>query len=120
MASDLHVLLRRRRLHVFVDLKAMTRFVKQRWPLAVARRRAEYVIIDRERVPLGYDEHRFVDAHLARIVDVRNGLGYTRPQGLGVHHAPPILPSHLPAEHHLPVRHGHGRSAQDGPTEVHA
>lgn len=75
--ADLHALLRRRRLNVFVDVKALGRALRKRTPLALARRMAEYVLIDNRRVPIGLDEHAFLERELARVHSVRNGLGYS-------------------------------------------
>ncbi|MEA3202713.1 MAG: hypothetical protein QOI63_379 [Thermoplasmata archaeon] len=82
--KELHALIRRRGLAVFVDLRAMAQSIRARVPLAVARRKAEYVLIDHDRVPLGFDEADFLARHLARVHHARNGMGFTAP------HAPRI------------------------------
>jgi hypothetical protein len=101
MASDLLALLRRRRIHVFVDLKVLTRALRARTPVAVARRQAEYILLDNQRVPLGFDDSRFLDATLARVQAVRNGMAYTRG---GVVRPKPAAP--LPQPLHLPPSPG--------------
>ncbi len=96
MPADLHALLRRRKLAVFVDLKVMTRALRARTPVAVARRQAEYVLIDNLRVPLGFDEERFLAHHLAHVHSVRNGLGYSGGRKARAPATPLHLPFHLP------------------------
>jgi hypothetical protein len=59
-------------------VRALARALRARIPLAAARRHAEYVLIDHQRVPLGFDTRSFVERHLDRIHHARHGLGYTR------------------------------------------
>ncbi|MCA1819413.1 MAG: hypothetical protein LC620_05075 [Halobacteriales archaeon] len=91
----LHSLIRKRGLAVFVDLRAMAHSVKARVPLAVARRKAEYVLIDHARVPLGFDDADFVERHLSRVHHARHGMGFTAPHTARVSREllPPPLPS---------------------------
>lgn len=77
--KDLHPLIRGRGLAIFLDVRAMARSLRARVPLAVARRRAEYVLIDHDRVPLGFDDNDFVARHLARVHHSRHGMGFSTP-----------------------------------------
>lgn len=93
--KTLHALLRKRGLAVFVDLRAMAHSIRARVPLAVARRKAEYVLIDHARVPLGFDDADFVARHLARVHHARHGMGFSQPHATRVDREmlPPPLPS---------------------------
>lgn len=74
----LHAHIRRAGLAVFIDLRAMAHSVKARVPLATARRKAEYVLIDNARVPLGFNDMDFLANQLARVHHARNGMGFTQ------------------------------------------
>ncbi|HUR61419.1 MAG TPA: hypothetical protein VM286_03525 [Candidatus Thermoplasmatota archaeon] len=76
--AGLHAHIRRAGLAVFVDLRAMAHSVKARVPISTARRKAEYVLIDNARVPLGFDEMAFLANQLSRVHHARNGMGFTR------------------------------------------
>ncbi|MEA3144528.1 MAG: hypothetical protein QOG31_1852 [Thermoplasmata archaeon] len=89
--KQLHSLIRKRGLAIFLDLRAMAHSVKARVPLAVARRKAEYVLIDHERVALGFDDADFVARHLSRVHHARHGLGFSEP------HAPRVSREMRPA-----------------------
>lgn len=78
--GELHSLIRRRGLAIFLDVRAMARGLKERVPVAVARRRAEYVLIDHARVPLGFDDGEFLARHLARVHSTRHGMGFSAPR----------------------------------------
>lgn len=106
--SDLHAHLRRRRLAVFVDLKLLAKALRARSPLAMARRQAEYVLIDAQRVPLGFDTTWFLERHLARVQHTRDGFGYTSAApGRPTPRVPPHAPAHpspfLMGDGHVPL-----------------
>ena len=44
----------------------------------MARRQAEYVLIDGLRVPIGFDAQDLLKRHLAFLDRVQDGLGYTK------------------------------------------
>jgi hypothetical protein len=77
--KELHSLIRKKGLAIFLDVRAMARSIRARVPLAVARRKAEYVLIDHDRVPLGFDDGDFVARHLARVHHARHGMGFSAP-----------------------------------------
>ncbi len=77
MSSQLHKQLKAHGLTVFVDAKQFLRGLRSRLPWSVARRQAEYVLIDHHRVPVGVDLAALMQRHLARLDHVRDGLGYT-------------------------------------------
>ncbi len=77
MASDLHALLKKRGFSIYVDLRLLGRALRDRLPFAAARRRAEYVLIDARRIPLGYDMADFTRRFLTG-VRIQDGLGFTR------------------------------------------
>ena len=108
MASDLHAHLRRRRLAVFIDLKVMAKAIRLRTPFAVARRQAEYVLIDARRIPLGFDEARFIERHLGHLHHVRDGLGYTTTNILrhphSAHQPLSVVAGHTPRDVRLALR----------------
>jgi hypothetical protein len=87
----LQSLIRKRGLAVFLDVRAMAHSIRARVPLATARRKAQYVLIDNDRVPLGFDDADFVARHLARVHHARHGMGFSAP------HAPRIQREMLPA-----------------------
>jgi hypothetical protein len=93
MKRELHSLIRKRGLAIFLDVKAMAASLKARVPLAVARRKAEYVLIDHDRVPLGFDDADFLARHLARVHYARHGMGFSAPHAPRVSHELQPLPA---------------------------
>ena len=77
--KPLHSLIRKKGLAIFLDVRAMARSLKARVPVAVARRRAEYVLIDHARVPLGFDDADFLANQLSRVHYARHGMGFSAP-----------------------------------------
>lgn len=114
--SDLRALVRRRGMAVFVDVRGLAKAVRARVPLATARRQAEYVLIDGERIALGFDATWFLERHLARVQSVRDGLGYSaQPRSnharpLASLHGSPLHHDHVPLDARLALR-GHAEVA---------
>ena len=77
MTADLRSTLKNHGLSIYTDVGALAGGMRQRLPFAAARRRAQYVLIDLKRVPLGQGEGSLSPVHLGGI-RVLDGLGYTR------------------------------------------
>jgi len=93
--AGLHSMIRQRGLAVFLDVRAMVHSVKAKVPLATARRKAEYVLIDHERIALGFDDNDFVARHLSRVHHARHGMGFSEPTAPRVSRE--MLPVPLPS-----------------------